>query len=316
MLVGELNPGESREVLRKIKEAVQALASRVADTVSRKELDEKDLERIFQELEEIFVESDVAYEALPALFSELKSRLLGIRISRFREEEEIWARIWEALVDVVRRVEPPGDLVDLVRNSGVKPYIAVFLGVNGVGKTTTIAKVANRMIRAGLRPLLVAADTFRAGAQEQLAVHADRLGVPIFRGKYGTDPAAVAKDAVTYASKRGLDAVLVDTAGRMHVDVDLVEELRKVIRVVRPHIRILVLDSLTGNDALEQMRYFESTVGFDAVVLTKMDADAKGGCALTLALLLKKPIAYIGTGQGYEDLEIFRAEDFVKRILE
>jgi fused signal recognition particle receptor len=315
VLVGELNPGESREVLRRIKEAVQALASRVADVVSRKELDEEDLERIFQELEVTFIESDVAYEALPVLFNELKSRLLGTRVSRFRGEE-VQARIREALVDIIRRVEPPGDLVDLVRNSGVKPYVAVFLGVNGVGKTTTIAKVANRMIRAGLRPILVAADTFRAGAQEQLAVHADRLGVPIFRGKYGADPAAVAKDAVTYASKRGLDAVLVDTAGRMHVDVDLVEELRKVVRVVKPHTRILVLDSLTGNDALEQMKYFESTVGFDAVILTKMDADAKGGCALTLALLLKKPIAYIGTGQGYDDLEVFRAEDLVRRILD
>lgn len=315
MLVGELNLGESGEVLRKIREAVQTLASKVADTVSRKELDEKDLERIFQELEELFIESDVAYEAIPTLFGELRSRLLGLRVSRFKEESEVRVRIQEALADIVRRVEPSWDLVELVRSSGVKPYVTVFLGVNGVGKTTTIAKVANRMLKAGLRPVLVAADTFRAGAQEQLAVHAERLGVPIFRGKYGADPAAVAKDAVTYASRRGLDAVLVDTAGRMHVDVDLVEELRKVVRVVKPHTKILVLDSLTGNDALEQMRYFEGAVGFDAIVLTKMDADAKGGCALTLALLLKKPILYVGTGQSYDDLEVFKAEDFIKRII-
>lgn len=302
-------------MLKKVGEVLRGVASRIAETVGRRELTEEDLRRAFEEVELSLVESDVAYDVLPILFEELKRRLVGSKVSRFNEEEEIVELMSEALVSVLSRAEPERDLVDLIRASGVRPYVIVFLGVNGVGKTTTIAKVAYRLMRSSLRPALVAADTFRAGAQEQLALHAERLGVPFFRGKYGADPAAVAKDAVTHFAKRGLDVVLIDTAGRMHVDADLVEELRKIVRVVRPHSKILVLDALTGNDALEQVRYFDEAVGFDAVILTKMDADARGGCALTLSLLLRRPIVYVGTGQSYEDLEVFRAGDIIKKIL-
>jgi len=301
-------------VFKKIRGVFQNIANKIADVVSKKELTEEELKKVFDEMELSLVESDVAYEALPALFDELKKKLVGAKVSRF-DSSEVMELIKEALVDIIARVEPKEDLVDLIRSSGVRPFIIVFLGVNGVGKTTTIAKVANKLLKAGMKPIIVAADTFRAGAQEQLALHAERLGVPFFKGKYGADPAAVAKDAVIYATKKGLDVVLVDTAGRMHVDVDLVEELRKVVRVVKPHMRILVLDALTGNDSLEQLRYFDSNVGFDAVILTKMDADARGGCALTLSVLLRKPIIYVGTGQGYDDLELFRAKMIVEKIL-
>ncbi len=301
-------------MFKKIRGVFQNIANKIADVVSKKELTEEELKKVFDEMELSLVESDVAYEALPALFDELKKKLVGAKVSRF-DSSEVMELIKEALVDIIARVEPKEDLVDLIRSSGVRPFIIVFLGVNGVGKTTTIAKVANKLLKAGMKPIIVAADTFRAGAQEQLALHAERLGVPFFKGKYGADPAAVAKDAVIYATKKGLDVVLVDTAGRMHVDVDLVEELRKVVRVVKPHMRILVLDALTGNDSLEQLRYFDSNVGFDAVILTKMDADARGGCALTLSVLLRKPIIYVGTGQGYDDLELFRAKMIVEKIL-
>ncbi len=301
-------------MFKKIGGVFRDIASRIVETVSRKELTEEDLEKVFREVELSLVESDVAYDALPILFEELKRRLVGSRVSRFGEGELV-ELLKEALAEILAGVEPEHDFVDRVKASEARPYVVVFLGVNGVGKTTTIAKVAYRLMKAGLRPALVAADTFRAGAQEQLALHAERLGVPFFRGKYGADPAAVAKDAVVHFAKKGLDVVLIDTAGRMHVDVDLVEELRKIVRVVRPHTKILVLDALTGNDALEQVRYFESAVGFDAVILTKMDADARGGCALTLSLLLRTPIVYVGTGQSYEDLEVFRARDVAERIL-
>jgi fused signal recognition particle receptor len=301
-------------VFKKIRNVFQNIASKVADVVSKKELTEEDLKKVFDEVELSLVESDVAYEAIPVLFDELKKKLVGTKVSRF-DSNGFMELIREAISDIVSRVEPKEDLVELVKSSGVRPFIIVFLGVNGVGKTTTIAKVANRLLKAGMKPIIVAADTFRAGAQEQLALHAERLGVPFFKGKYGADPAAVAKDAVTYATKRGFDVVLVDTAGRMHVDTDLVEELRKVIKVIKPNMRILVLDALTGNDALEQLRYFDSNVGFDAVILTKMDADARGGCALTLSVLLKKPIIYVGTGQGYDDLEPFRARLIVEKLL-
>lgn len=301
-------------MFKKVKEVFQSIAGKVADVVSRKELTEEDLKKVFDDVELSLVESDVAYDALPQLFEELKRRLVGSKVSRFNSEE-VMELIKEAVEDIVARVEPRFDLVEYIKNSGIRPFAIVFLGVNGVGKTTTIAKVAHRLLKVGMNPAIVAADTFRAGAQEQLALHAEKLGVPFFRGKYGSDPAAVARDALTYSAKRGLDVVLIDTAGRMHVDVDLVEELKKVVRVVKPHMRILVLDALTGNDALEQMRYFDRAVGFDAVILTKMDADARGGCALTLSILLQKPIVYIGTGQSYDDLEVFRAKYIVERIL-
>ena len=301
-------------MFKKLGKVFQGIAARVAEVVSKKELTEDDLRRIFEEVEASLVESDVAYDVIPLLFEELKKRLVGSKVSRFGSGE-VMDLMREALVDIVARVEPKYDLVDHIRTSGVRPFVAVFLGVNGVGKTTTIAKVASRLLKAGIKPVIVAADTFRAGAQEQLALHAEKLGVPFFRGKYGADPAAVVKDAITYSTKRGLDAVLVDTAGRMHVDSDLIEELRKIVRVAKPHMKILVLDALTGNDALEQIRYFDDAVGFDAVILTKMDADARGGCAITLSAVLQKPVIYVGTGQGYEDLEVFRAEAIVERLL-
>lgn len=300
-------------MFKKIRGVLQNIANKIADVASKKELTEKELKKVFDEMELSLVESDVAYEVLPTLFDELKRKLIGVKVSRF-DSSEIMKLIKEAIVDILARVEPKEDLVDLIRSSKVRPFIIVFLGVNGVGKTTTVAKVANKLLKAGMKPIIVAADTFRAGAQEQLALHAEKLGVPFFKGKYGADPAAVAKDSVIYAAKKGLDVVLVDTAGRMHVDVDLVEELRKIIRVVKPHMKILVLDALTGNDSLEQLRYFESNVGFDAVILTKMDADARGGCALTLSVLLRRPIIYVGTGQGYDDLELFRAKMIVERM--
>jgi len=301
-------------VFKKVREVFQSIANKVAEVVSKKELTEEDLKKVFEEVELFLIESDVAYEVLPILFEELKQRLVGSKVSRF-DSEEAMKLIKEALVDILSRVEPKHDLVDHVKMARVRPFVVVFLGVNGVGKTTTIAKVANRLLKAGMKPAIVAADTFRAGAQEQLALHAERLGVPFFRGKYGADPAAVAKDALIYSAKRGLDAVLIDTAGRMHVDIDLVEELKKIVRVVKPHMKILVLDALTGNDALEQVRYFDKAVGFDAVILTKMDADARGGCTLTLSILLQRPVIYVGVGQSYDDLEVFRARTIVEKIL-
>ncbi|MEM2080354.1 MAG: signal recognition particle receptor subunit alpha, partial [Nitrososphaerota archaeon] len=230
-------------MFKKVREVFQSIANKVAEVVSKKELTEEDLKKVFEEVELFLIESDVAYEVLPILFEELKQRLVGSKVSRF-DSEEAMKLIKEALVDILSRVEPKHDLVDHVKMAGVRPFVVVFLGVNGVGKTTTIAKVANRLLKAGMKPAIVAADTFRAGAQEQLALHAERLGVPFFRGKYGADPAAVAKDALIYSAKRGLDAVLIDTAGRMHVDIDLVEELKKIVRVVKPHMKILVLDAL------------------------------------------------------------------------
>ncbi|HDJ95039.1 MAG TPA: signal recognition particle-docking protein FtsY, partial [Acidilobales archaeon] len=196
-----------------------------------------------------------------------------------------------------------------------KPVTVVFLGINGVGKTTTIAKIAKKLRDHGLKVVLSAADTYRAGAQEQIEYHAKKLGLPVIKHRYGSDPAAVAFDTVRYAEKHGYDVVLIDTAGRMHTDIDLVNELKKIIRVVEPDFKTLVVDALTGNDAIDQARMFNEHIGVDNIVIAKMDADVKGGVALSLAYELQKPIIYVGTGQRYEDLEPFAPKKIVSLIL-
>jgi len=195
-----------------------------------------------------------------------------------------------------------------------RPVVIMFLGINGTGKTTVIAKIAHRLQGQGLSVVLSASDTFRAGAIEQLAVHGERLGAKVVRHQAGGDPAAVAYDAVEHAKARKRDVVLVDTAGRMQTNANLMDEMKKIKRVVRPHLTVFVGDSLAGNDAIEQARAFEREIGIDAVILTKIDADAKGGAALSIAHSIKKPIAFLSTGQGYEDLIRFDSQWMVDRL--
>jgi len=302
-------------VFSKLRDVFSRLGKKVGEVVATKELSREDFEEIFSDIELELIEGDVAVDAVELLKEALASKLVGIKVSRFGKSahEEVVNRIKEAIHELLKKGVFGRDITELVRE-GSKPYVIVFMGVNGVGKTTTIAKVAYRLIKGGLKPVIVAADTFRAGAQEQLRIHAERLGVPFIKGKYGADPAAVAKDGVIYASKHGLDAVLIDTAGRMHTDVDLMNEIRKVVRVVKPNLKILVLDALTGNDAIEQARWFDKAVGVDAVVLTKLDADAKGGSALSIILAIGKPIIYVGTGQGYDDLDPYDPDVILNKL--
>ena len=198
---------------------------------------------------------------------------------------------------------------------GNRPFKILFVGINGTGKSLTIAKITRLLKASGFSVVLACSDTFRAGAIEQLAIHADRIGVKAVKQQYGADPAAVAYDTIEHAKARGLDVVIIDTAGRQHTNYNLMKELNKVKRVVEPDLTILVVDSLTGNDALVQAKAFQEHIGFDGVVLTKMDADAKGGAAISIVHQTKKPILFIGTGQGYRDLERFDGDGYVKTLL-
>ena len=250
------------------------------------------------------------------ILEDLKNSLVGKKVSRSEEIEKIITDSLKKSIEEILTKNRGFDLVKEIKSKGKKPYVIVFFGVNGVGKTTTIAKVAYMLKKNGISSIIAASDTFRAAAQEQLAYHAQKLEIPLVRGKYGGDPAAVAFDAINSAKSRNIDVVLIDTAGRMHVDADLVEELKRVVRITKPDLRILVLDSLAGNDALEQARYFENNIGYDAVILTKVDADAKGGIVLSLAYDLKKPVIYLGIGQEYDNLVPFDADWFIKRIFQ
>lgn len=269
-------------------------------------------EKLLSAVEELKLElmgRDVAYEAA----EDITNRLIAL-ISEGAVKDK------KRLVECLRKI-----LLDYFEEAGTvnletlartkKPFKIVFMGVNGVGKTTTIAKVAVYLRDRGFRPLMIAADTFRAAAQEQLKKHSERAQIPVFMGKYGADPAAVAYDGIIYASSRGFDVLLIDTAGRMHTDVDLVNELQKIVRVVKPDLKLLVVDALTGNDAVEQARFFNKAVGLDGFIVTKLDAYEEGGVPLSLVYAVKKPIVFVGTGQDYRDLKLFNPLDYVDRVL-
>jgi len=204
--------------------------------------------------------------------------------------------------------------LDKIKNSEKRPFLIIFLGFNGTGKTTTMAKIANLLIKNDLSVVFAAADTFRHASIEQLEEHGKNLGVKVIKHKYGSDPAAVIFDAVNYAKSKSIDVVLADTAGRTHIDKNLMEELKKIVRVNKPDMKILVIDSTSGNDVVEQARRFNE-VNVDAVILTKWDVDEKGGTAISVAYAIKKPIIFLGTGQSYEDLKPFNVDEYLSEIL-
>ncbi|NPA97729.1 MAG: signal recognition particle-docking protein FtsY [Crenarchaeota archaeon] len=299
----------------KIKSIFKKFVDSVSETLKYKTLSQEELRNLLEDLELKLLEADVAYDVAEKLREQLESALSNLKIPRGSDaRKHVESIIREKLLEILERGRFAEDLVELVRKSEEKPFRIVFMGVNGVGKTTTIAKVANLLKKHGIKSVIVAADTFRAAAQEQLRKHSENLGLPFVGGKYGSDPAAVAYDGVSYAKKRGYPAVLIDTAGRMHVDADLMNELRKVVRVVKPNLRVLVLDALTGNDAVEQAKAFHESVGVDCVILTKVDADSRGGAALSVILSIERPIAYLGIGQGYDDLVPYDPKYILKLI--
>jgi fused signal recognition particle receptor len=279
---------------------------------SGKRISERDLDELLWELELVLLEADVALPIVEEIKASVRADLLGKRVDRSYKVEDA---IELALKNAVRAVLKGSEFdFDAFVATHERPVVIMFLGINGTGKTTVIAKIAHRLQGQGLSVVLSASDTFRAGAIEQLAVHGERLGAKVVRHQAGGDPAAVAYDAVEHAKARKRDVVLVDTAGRMQTNANLMDEMKKIKRVVRPHLTVFVGDSLAGNDAIEQARAFEREIGIDAVILTKIDADAKGGAALSIAHSIKKPIAFLSTGQGYEDLIRFDSQWMVDRL--
>lgn len=288
------------------------------EKVSTRELKEHELNPILDEVLLSLVENDVAYDVAEGIVGKVKGMLLELKVKRGADLRRL---VVEALESTFREVlscckyESLQDLIRDVRRGG-DVFRIMFVGVNGVGKTTTIAKVGKLLLDSGFKVLISASDTYRAGAQEQLEIHARNVGIPVIKHKYGSDPAAVAYDAIAHARRRYYDVVLIDTAGRMHTDIDLMDELRKIKRVAKPHLTLLVVDSLTGNDAVEQMRFFEEAVGVDGIILTKVDADEKGGIVLSLTEEFRKPILYVGVGQRYEDLRGFDPDWYLEKLME
>lgn len=278
--------------------------------------DRRALDSALDELLIQLVEADVALEVAESIVASVKSRILS-EVSGPVGDPHLFVRLAlaDALKGVIRGGAPDIVKASLESCAGGRPLVILFLGVNGVGKTTTIAKIAYMAKRRGVTPVLAASDTFRAGAQEQLEQHALRVGVPYVKGRYGADPASVAVDAINYARARNYCLVLVDTAGRMHVDAGLMDELLKISRVSRPDLKVLVIDALSGNDAVEQARTFNSRIGVDGIIAAKVDADVKGGTILSVSAVTGKPVWFLGVGQGYEDLEEFDPDELAKSLL-
>lgn len=277
-------------------------------------IDEKSLEEPLWELQLALLESDVALPVAEEIVNSVKKELAGKRRKILSEVSGITQdALRKALLNVLS--VDGFDLYEFIKNAQ-KPVNIVFVGVNGTGKTTTIAKVAYALKQQGYSVVIAAADTYRAGAIEQMEKHAENVGVKVIKHPPGGDPAAVIYDAIQHAKASGKNVVLADTAGRMHVNVNLMDQLKKICRVTSPALVIFVDEAIAGNDAVERAKMFNTHVGFSGAILTKADADAKGGAAVSIAYTTRKPILFLGVGQGYEDLKKFDAAWLVERLLE
>ena len=300
-------------MFEKLKSGFKGLVTKVTTT----ELKAENLSPILSDFKMSLAENDVAFPVADLICDELEKRLVGVQVKRLEDRKKI---VEENLRQVLLEVMLTNNKIDLLgkidkRRATGEPFVLLFVGINGTGKTTTIAKVAQYLKDKNYSVVFAASDTYRAGSIEQLEEHARRLGLRMVKHKYGGDPAAVAYDAISHARAHGVNVVLIDTAGRMQTNQNLMNELAKIKRVVSPDLTILTLDSLIGNDAVMQAEEFHNSIGVDATILTKVDADAKGGSALSVTYVTQKPILFIGVGQTYKDLELFKPEKFVSMIL-
>lgn len=277
----------------------------------KRRLGEAEIDEVLSELEVALYEGDIAQETVEAMKRTVQAELEGAKVGAFSSNGEL---IQHALKIAVENALPADADFDGTIRAGPRPFVIMFVGINGTGKTTTIARIAHRLKKQGMSPVIAACDTFRAGAIDQLEVHATRLGVKLIKNQPGSDPASVAFDAIEHARARGKEVVLVDTAGRMQTNTNLMDEMKKMKRVAKPHLTLFVGDAWVGNDAVDQATAFHQAVGIDGVVLTKIDTDARGGAALSIAHAIGKPIFFVGTGQGYDDLQVFTRAWMVERI--
>jgi fused signal recognition particle receptor len=285
--------------------------------ITKKTISEDDIDDILEDLELSLIEGDVAFDVADKIVESMKEDLVGRKIKR-RGDMELFTT--NALKKAITEIIDNGsyDLLADIEASKQKgePYKIMFVGINGTGKTTTIAKLARYLEKNGYSSVFGASDTFRAGAIEQLEHHANNLNMKIIKHERNSDPAAVAYDAVEHARATHKDVVLIDTSGRMQTNVNLMDEMKKIKRVSKPDIVIYVGDALMGNDATEQATKFNEVIDIDGIILTKADADAKGGAALSIGHVIHKPILFIGTGQSYDDLMEFKPEWMINQIFD
>lgn len=292
------------------KEEKSGFFSRLAQRLTTSELKDDEFNEFFDEFEMTLLESNVALEVVDEFRKILHAELVGKRF----KEKEVEGKIKDVLKKAIDEILIEGeDLIETI-NKKDGTFVILFFGINGSGKTTNISKLAFMLKQKGISCVLGAGDTFRAASIEQLENHASMLQVPIVKHNYQADPAAVAFDTVAYAKKNHIKVALIDTAGRMYTKTNLLQEMEKIVRVAKPDLKVFVGESITGNDATEQAKTFNESVGIDGIILSKADIDEKSGAILSVSFVTKKPILFLGVGQRYEDLKVFKKKDVMKGL--
>lgn len=308
----ELEVKPETEEVSEIKEEKKGILQVIKEKVTTKVISEKQFDELFYDLEIGLLENNVAVKVIEKIKNDLKKDLTNKPIKKDKIKDEVKESLRnsiESLFDVEQI-----DLIELIKEKKEKPFVIVFFGINGSGKTSSIAKLAHMLKNHKISCVISASDTFRAAAIQQLEEHASKLDVKLIKYDYGSDPAAVAFDAIKHAQAKLIDVVLIDTAGRLHSNINLIDEMKKIVRVTKPDLKIFVGESITGNDCVEQAQKFNNSIGIDGIILAKADVDDRGGTSISISYVTKKPILYLGTGQKYDDLKEFRREEIIKQL--
>lgn len=313
----EAKGAEKEKVVKEIsseevfEEPKKGFFGKIKQSLTTKTISQEKFEELFWDLELVLLENNVSVEVISKIKEDLSKELVEKPLPRdvMKKIEDTLRKTLQDILSFERM-----NVLKLVEEKKKKPFVIAFFGINGAGKTTSIAKLTHYLKKNKFSVVLAACDTFRAAAIQQLEEHAVKLGVKMIKHDYGSDAAAVAFDAIKYAEKNNLDVVLIDTAGRLHSNTNLMAELEKIIRVTKPDLKLFVGESITGNDCIEQARKFNELVEMDGIILTKADVDEKGGAPLSISYTIKKPILFLGVGQKYEDFEGFNADEIVKKL--
>ncbi|MGA2130467.1 MAG: signal recognition particle-docking protein FtsY [Candidatus Pacearchaeota archaeon] len=305
---------EKQQKKIEVTEKKEGFFERIKSKISKTEISEQDFNKYSEDLQNLLLENNVAYTAVEKIIWELKRHVLGKELIKKEIESEIKNTLRDTIEEMMMN---PFDIVVKVAEKQANskdPFVILFVGINGTGKTTTIAKIAEYLKGKKLQSVIAAADTFRAASIEQLKKHGEKLNIKIISQQYGSDPAAVGFDAISYAKKNHIPVVLIDTAGRMHTAKNLMKEIEKISNVCKPDLKLFIGESITGNDSVEQAKSFNEAVGIDGIILTKVDVDEKGGTAVSVSYVTRRPILFLGTGQNYQDLEPFDKRKFTEKL--
>jgi fused signal recognition particle receptor len=317
---------------KKEEESLEKIAERPVSVEEKKELEprltlgtklkkaivrkavikEEDIHSLLGEFTLSLLEADVAVSVAEKISEDIKKRLVGKEISG---KDDVKAISEQAIKDSLRDVLKQEKIDLLARASEKKPFVIMFLGPNGHGKTSTIGKVAKYLQKNSLSSVIAAADTFRAASIEQVEKIAGRVGVKVIKQNYGSDPAAVCFDAIKYAEAHKVDVVLIDTAGRSELNVNLMEQMKKIVRVAKPDMKIYISEALAGNAALEEAKKFNEAIGLDGIIMTKVDCDVKGGSLLSVSYVTQKPVLFITTGQELDNIMPFDENWFIEKVI-